>query len=164
MTSKIVLTVVLAVSASPLLAQGAAPQQPQPITRAVFMQRIDSAFTSVDANKDGFTDRAEIEAAETKAMAARKAAIIREREAGFRALDTNKDGSLSLAEFNAKIAAAPLPKPNAAPALSKLDTNKDGRISLAENRAPAMAQFDRIDTNKDGTVSVEEQKARAAKR
>jgi len=75
LTKKILILAVLAASATPALAQPAkAPAQgPQPITKAAFMQRIDSAFVNVDANKDGFTDRAELEAAETRAFAARKA-------------------------------------------------------------------------------------------
>jgi Ca2+-binding EF-hand superfamily protein len=167
-TNRLFVTAFLASTfiAAPALAQAAsAPAQgPQPISKTAFMQRIDSAFVAVDANKDGFTDRAEIEAAETKAFAARKAMGLKEREAAFRKLDTDKNGSLTLAEFNAVAAAQALPKPNAAPVLDRMDTNKDGKISLAENRAPAMTQFDRADTNKDGTLSVEEQKAAAAQR
>jgi Ca2+-binding EF-hand superfamily protein len=158
-TKKILLCAILAAAATPVLAQASAPAQPQPITRTSFMQKIDSAFTGVDTNKDGFTDRAEIEAAEAKALAARKTVVLKERERAFQRLDSNKDGLLSLAEFNAIIAAQALPKANATPLLNKLDTNKDGKISLSENRAPAMAQFDRADTNKDGTISAAEQKA-----
>jgi Ca2+-binding EF-hand superfamily protein len=158
------LIAILASTASPALAQGAAPARtPQPVPKAAFIQRIDASFSAVDTNKDGFSDKAEIEAAEAKVLAARKAQLINEREAAFRELDGNKDGSLTLKEFNARLVAQPLPKANAAPMISKLDTNKDGKISAAENRAPAAAQFDRADTNKDGTLSVDEQKARARK-
>jgi hypothetical protein len=56
-TAKILITAILTASASPVLAQaGAAPAQPQSLTRTIFMQRIDAGFTSVDANKDGFWD------------------------------------------------------------------------------------------------------------
>ena len=154
-------TAMLTVATVPAMAQTAAAQGPQPIAKTVFMQRIDRDFVSADANKDGFADRAELEAAETKLFAARKAALLRNREAAFRQLDANKDGNLTLAEFNAAVNAAPLKKPDAAPVLNRFDTNKDGKVSLAENRAPAIAQFDRADTNKDGTLSVEEQRARA---
>ena len=163
--NRILLTALIAATAAPSLAaqttQGARPaaQAPQPLTRAVYVQRIDSAFVAVDANKDGFTDRAEMEAAETKAIAARKAQFIRDREAAFRRLDADKNGALTLQEFNAIAAATPLPKANATPLLTRLDTNKDGKVSLAENRAPNLAQFDRADTNRDGTLSVEERRA-----
>jgi hypothetical protein len=157
----LLLTAFLTTVATGAVAQNTtgAAQGPQPLTRATFMQKVDDSFVSVDANKDGFMDRAEIEAAEVKVMNARKAALIRQREAAFRKLDTNKDNALSLQEFNAPVAAVAIPKGNAAPILGRLDTNKDSKVSLAENRAPAMAQFDRADTNKDGVLSAAEQRA-----
>lgn len=145
----------------PVAAQNAArpAAAPQPIARANFLAQADSAFVAVDANKDGFTDRAEIEAAESRGLANMKVRSIREREAAFRRLDADKNGTLTLAEFNAVAQAQALPKPDAAKFLNVLDTNKDGKISLAENRAPAAVRFDRADTNKDGTLSVAEQNA-----
>ena len=165
MNKQLLLAAIIATAAGPAFAQGAAPARtPQPVTKAAFLQRIDAGFSAVDTNKDGVTDRAEIEAAETKAMAARKTEVLKEREDAFHKLDANKDGSLSLQEFNGPTAAQSLPKANATPMLSRLDANKDGKVSLAENRAPAAAQFDRADTNKDGTLSVDEQKKAAAAR
>ena len=165
MTNHLLLSLILASMASPALPQAnaAPPKGPQPMSRTVFMSRVESAFVAADTNKDGFTDRAEIEAAEAKAMAARKSNQVKQREAAFRQLDKDKNGSLSLQEFNS---AAPgqNAKPNAAPAIARLDTNKDGKISLAESRTPAEAQFSRLDTNKDGILSVEEQRRPAAQR
>jgi hypothetical protein len=159
-THRLLLTVFLATAATAALAQNAAAPAPgpQPLTRTTFMQKVDNSFVTVDSNKNGFMERAEIEAAEVKALTARKAALMRQREGIFRKLDTNKDNALSLAEFSAPIAAAPI-KADAAPILARLDTNKDGKVSLAENRAPAMVQFDRADTNKDGVMSPAEQRA-----
>lgn len=162
MTNRYFVTTLLIALGAPAIAQAApaaTAQGPQPMSKAAFMQRIDSAFVNVDANKDGFTDRAELEAAETKAFVARKAAVLREREAAFRKLDTDKNGSLTLQEFNSVASGQALPKADVTPFLTRFDANKDGKISLAENRGPAMAQFDRADTNKDGTLSVEEQRA-----
>ena len=161
MTHRFLLTAFLSTAAAAASAQNAtAPAQgPQPLTRTTYMQKVDSSFVMVDTNKDGFMDRAEIEAAETKVMTGRKVAVIRQREALFRNLDVNKDGNLTLAEFNAKVTAAAIPKANATPVLGRLDTNKDGKVSLAENRAPSMTQFDRADTNKDGSLSPAEQRA-----
>ena len=157
MTRQLLLTLILATAASPALAQaGGAAKGPQPVSRTVYMSRIDGAFTAIDANKDGFADRAEIEAAENKAMAARKAQLLKQRETAFRQLDKDKNGALTLAEFNGPTAAQAIPKANATPRLTRFDTNKDGKISTAENRAPATAQFDRLDANKDGILSVEE--------
>jgi hypothetical protein len=162
----LLLIAIVAGAAGPALAQGsAAPAKtPQPVAKAAYVQRIDAGFAAVDTNKDGFTDKAEIEVAETKVLGARKAQVINQREAAFKQLDTNKDGSLTLTEFNAQLVKQALPKANAAPMLARLDTNKDGKVSAAENRAPAVAQFDRADANKDGSLSVDEQqKARAKK-
>ena len=165
MTHRFLLTAFLSTAAVAAHAQNttAPAQGAQSVTRSNYMQRIDSVFVNIDSNKDGFLDKGEIEATEAKALAARKAAGLRQREAAFRRLDTNKDGSLTLQEFNAQAAAAPLPKSSAGPLLSRLDTNKDGKVSLAENRVPAMTQFDRADSNKDGTLTPEEQRARPKK-
>ncbi len=140
-----------------------AANTPQPIPRTAFMQQIDSAFVAADANKDGFADRAELEAAQVKEFNARKASAIRQREAAFKSLDKDNNGLLSLAEFNAVVAAQPI-KTDTAAVLSRFDTNKDGKVSLAENRAPALAQFDRADTNRDGLLSPSEVRAAAARR
>lgn len=157
MTNHLLLTLLLASAASPALPQAAAaPKGPQPISRTVYMSRVDSGFGAIDTNKDGYASRAEIEAAEAKALGARKAQLLKQREAAFRQMDKDKSGSLTLAEFNAATAAQS-PKVDATPRLNRLDTNKDGRVSMVENRAPASAQFDRLDTNKDGILSVEEQ-------
>lgn len=164
MTNHLLLSLLLASAASPALPQAAAaPKGPQPVSRTVYMSRVDSGFAEIDTNKDGSVDRAEMEAAETRAIAVRKGQILKQREAAFRQLDKDKSGSLSLSEFNSVVAAEPTRKPDAAPRITRLDTNKDGKVSMAENRAPANAQFDRLDTNKDGILSVDEQKKRPAR-
>ena len=149
---------------APLAAQAApAAQAPQPIPRAAFMQRIDSVFVSADANKDGFADRAELEAVQVREFNNQKTFVLKQREALFKRLDKDNNGALTLAEFNAPVTGAPV-KTDAAAVLGRFDTNKDGKVSLAENRAPAMSQFDRADGNKDGVLSVAEQKAAGARR
>jgi Ca2+-binding EF-hand superfamily protein len=161
-THRFLLTAFLSTAAVAAPAQNTTgpAQGTQPLSRANYLQRVDSSFVTVDTNKDGFMDRSEIEAAEAKVMSARKATALRQREEAFRRMDANKDGSLTLQEYNAALVATPLPKSNASPVLARLDTNKDGKVSLTENRAPAMAGFDRADTNKDGVLSPEERKAR----
>jgi len=164
-TNPLLLTLILATMASPALPQSGAtqPKGPQPISRAVYMSRIDGGFSAIDTNKDGFTDRAEIEAAETRLLATRKSQQLKQREAAFRQLDKDKNGSLSLQEFNAALAAQ-TSKPDVSAYVTRLDTNKDGKVSMAESRAPAAARFDRMDANKDGVLSVEEQRKPAIKK
>ena len=163
MTKKLALFATLAaLPAAAVLAQAApvqAPAAPQSMTKAAFLADIDKAFDAVDANKDGVTDKAEIEAAQTRSFAARKAAVLKEREGAFKQLDKDNNGSLTLAEFNAALQAAPLPAANSAPFITKLDVNKDGKVTKAENRNPAMAEFDSLDKNKDGTLTQAEVKA-----
>ncbi|MCY7271960.1 MAG: EF-hand domain-containing protein [Sphingomonas bacterium] len=156
-------TITPASAQTPAARPAPAANAPQPIPRTAFMQRIDSVFVVADANKDGFADRAELEAVQVKELNGRKAYVIKQREAAFRSLDKDNNGSLSLAEFNAVVAAQPI-KTDTASVLGRFDTNKDGKVSLAENRAPALTQFDRADTNKDGSLSVAEQKATASRR
>lgn len=165
MSTRLVLTLLLASAAvAPLAAQApAAAPAAQPIPRAAFMQRIDSVFVAADANKDGFADRAELEAVQVKEFNAQRAYVLKQREAVFRRLDKDNNGALTLQEFNAPVAGAPVTT-DVPGVLSRLDTNKDGKISLAENRAPAMSKFDRADINKDGVLSVAEQKAAAARK
>lgn len=159
------LTIAIAAMASPALPQATpAPKGPQAVSRAVFMARIDRAFGEIDANKDGYASKAEIEAAEAKALETRKARVARQREAAFHRMDKDKNGSVSIQEFNAAMDAMPDRKPDATARLNRYDSNKDGRISMVENRGPATAQFERLDTNKDGILSVEEQKARGRRR
>ena len=76
MTHRLLLTAFLTTATAAAGAQTAtAPAKgPQPVSRAAYMQKLDESFVAVDANKDGFIDRSEIEAAEVKALAARKAA------------------------------------------------------------------------------------------
>jgi len=148
---------------APLAAQAPAANVPQPVARTAYMQKIDSGFVTADANRDGFADKAELEAVQAREFNAQKAFVIRQREALFKRLDKDNNGQLTMQEFNAQVTAARV-KTDSAAVLARFDTNKDGKVSLAENRAPAMAQFDRADTNKDGSLSVAEQKAAGARR
>ena len=163
MSTRLVLTLLLASApVAPLAAQApAGAPAAQPIPRAAFMQRIDSVFVAADANKDGFADRAELEAVQVKEFNAQRAYVLKQREALFRRLDKDNNGMLTLQEFNSPVVGAPVTT-DVPVVLSRLDTNKDGKVSLAENRAPAMSKFDRADTNKDGVLSVAEQKAAQA--
>ncbi len=143
------------------LAQSAQPaaQAPRSETRADFAKDLDQRFGGVDANRDGFITKAELEAVQAKALQQANAARQQEVEGEFKALDTDKNGSLSLAEF--KAAVRPLTAPKVDEALTSLDKNKDGKVSLEEFRAPRLAMFDKVDANRDGTITEAEVKAAA---
>ena len=149
------------VVASPVAAQQAAPAQPQPqpVAKADFIANWDKRFAAVDSNKDGFTDKAEMEAAQARIFETRRAQLLQRNEQAFKTLDVNNDGNLTLAEFNAKIREEKAPPFDASKEVADLDTNKDGKISVEESRAPALARFAQIDTNKDDTLSVAELEA-----
>lgn len=136
-----------------------AQQAPKPVTKADFAKNLDTRFATVDTNKDGSLNQAEITAVQTRAL--QQLATVQQQRVGaeFQKLDTNKDNQLSLAEFRA---AAPPVRAEQTPQqmLAQLDTNKDGRISPQEYRAPQLANFDRTDANKDGTVTPQEVQAR----
>ncbi len=144
---------------APLAAQNAPAPQTSVITKTIFLQNVDKGFVAIDSNKDGFADRAEIESAQIKTLAALKAGAIKQLEGQFKALDKDNNGTLTVQEFTAMAAARPLPKADAANFLKNFDTNKDGKVSLAERRTPAAALFDKADTNKDGQLSAAEQQA-----
>lgn len=151
--------------AAPLAAQtGGAAQQPATISKTAFLQNVDKGFVAIDANKDGFADRAEIESAQVKTLAALKAAAVRQLEAQFKSLDKDNNGALSVQEFTSAAASRALPKADAGNFLTTFDANKDGKVSLAERRTPAAAQFDRADTNKDGQLNSAEQQAATRRR
>lgn len=155
---------IASLAASPALAQEQAQpaqQAPQPVTKTAFIENWDKRFAAVDTNNDGFTDVAEIKAAQVKIFEARKAATLQRNEAVFAKLDANNDGMLSKDEFQAPIKAEKAPDYDPSKEVAQLDTNKDGKISLEESRAPALARFAAVDANKDGTLSIAEMQAAA---
>ena len=143
--------------------QAAAGAAPKPVTKADFTRDLDARFASMDANKDGSLSKAELQAAQAKAVAAVNKLRDDRVRAEFNQLDTNKDGQLSYAEFSA---GAPTVKANETPdqLAAQLDTNKDGKVSADEFKSPQMAKFNALDANKDGTVSVDEMRRAATKR
>jgi len=132
-----------------------AARGPQQVTRAEFAKTIDGRFAAVDTNKDGSLTKAEIAAAQARALQQAQAIEAQRIEAEFKKLDTNKDNQLSLAEFKA---AAPTMKSAESPEkmIEGLDANKDGKVSAAEYRAQPLANFDKADANHDGILTAAE--------
>ena len=105
--------------------------------------RFAERFDAMDANKDGYLDRSDMQAR----MAERRAAF-------FAAADANKDGHLSREEFaahrNARMAErhkAMQPRAQAAGKAMPTEAERAQRMAAA---------FDRIDSNKDGRISKAE--------
>ena len=132
----------------------AKPAAPPPLTRAIFLQEMDSQFRKMDADKNGQLTRIEIE--QFQKLVAVAEAESRNR-AQFAQLDSDKNGQLSAAEFGKLV--TPAPPANAAPMLSREDANRDQKISLIEHRAATLANFDRLDSDKDGVVTGAEMRA-----
>jgi Ca2+-binding EF-hand superfamily protein len=130
-------------------------QAQQQISKVDFTKNIDTRFAALDTNRDGSVSKAEIEAAQAKALQEAQADQQQRMEAEFNKLDTNHDKSLSLAEFKA---AAPAPTAAETPdqMIAAMDTNKDGKISAAEYRAQPLANFDKADANHDGVLTAQE--------
>jgi hypothetical protein len=162
--------IVIAIAAV-LAASGPAPAQaqkpatvarpPGPITRAQFLNQLNSAFAAMDTNHDGSVSVAEVEAAQARDLQKAQAAARAKLETEFRQLDTNHDGQLNLQEFEAIATVHATSTPQQI--VQQFDTNHDGKISPAEFNAPRLQQFDRADTNHDGVVTPAEAAAAAKK-
>ena len=146
------------VSTFAILMMQAAPapkaEAPQPVTKATVQAGTKADFDRLDANHDGWVDKAEAERGRDANVAVMQKRRSDQITATFGRLDANKDGSLSRQEFDAlyrRIVAVP-----GLPWLVNNDVNKDGRVSLAEATSQAMATFDRRDTDRNGILSTRE--------
>jgi hypothetical protein len=155
--------VLLAGAPAAATAQTAAkPEAAPPITRTALKQRLDSEFQELDANKDGFLSKEEIQAAFSREVTDMQAKLREKQKQDFDKLDTNHDGKLTLDEYQAATSISA----NAAAVdarLEALDTNKDGKISAAEYQNRLLVRFDKLDKNKDGSLSASERMAAAPK-
>lgn len=145
----------IAALASAAAAAAQSADQPKTVTRTEILAEAETSFKAMDANNDGVLTKAELEAAQNKALAAAEAERKSEVAAEFKKLDIDNNGSLSLAEFEA--VARPV-KARVTPdqALAEFDSNKDSKISLEEYRKPRLAMFDKVDANHDGTITTQE--------
>lgn len=145
--------------------------------RADVQARVARHFARVDANRDGFVTKAEVEA--VVGSRGRKAGGLANPGAMFERLDTNRDGTITRAEFDAAQAqrqqrvAARDTNGDGRPDARRMgqgrrmgalggrmfemaDANRDSRVSLQEATAAAVRHFDMIDANRDGQITHEE--------
>ena len=137
-----------------------------PMTRSSVEAMVKEHFAKIDANGDGYIDKAEADTAREKMMA-----DMRDRH--FKMMDTNGDGSISRAEFDAesKMMAMhgdmppPPPAPNApnappAPPPPPMMMHDGGMAMMGGHGSMMMrhegGMFERADANKDGRVSLAE--------
>ena len=140
---RIIMALTAVAASSGALAQSAPAQ---PIPRAQFIAEMDSQFRTMDADRNGLLDLAEIE--QYQKLSAATEAKTRNR-AQFVELDVNKNGQLSPAEFAKLNEAAPATAANAQPMIARMDGNRDSQISMVEHRAATLANFDRLDTRQE---------------
>jgi Ca2+-binding EF-hand superfamily protein len=155
------------------------------MARASVEAMVQTQFSKVDANGDGFVTRDEGKASRDARKAERQAHRAERRAERFARLDANGDGSITRAEFDAPRAdrgdraerradrrerraerrerrmerRAHRGMRFGAKRFERMDANQDGRVSLAEATALRLQRFDRIDANKDGTITREERRA-----
>jgi len=86
-------------------------------------------FAAIDANKDGYLVRSEINAWHEKQRPLREAEMRKRFDERFAAADLNGDGKLSRVEVDEKM-------PRIAKSFAWLDENRDGFLSRAELQPP----------------------------
>ena len=109
----------------------------QPMSKAQMLERADTRFDRMDANKDG-----QLSAEERKAGAETARAAMAERKGG------------EMADFMPGARRGGMGDRM----LERADANGDGMISKAENRAAVEARFARMDANGDGTIGADERR------
>jgi Ca2+-binding EF-hand superfamily protein len=146
-----------------------------PMTRADVEKKVETHFSQMDANHDGFVTRDEAKSGKVKMHVQRHERRQEMREGNkdemFARLDSDGNGSISRAEFDAHFANGMGHKERKIIIRRKMkgqehgmmfdqaDADKDGRLSLAEAMQNHMAMFDRADADKNGIVTPEEHQA-----
>ncbi|QNM81791.1 calcium-binding protein [Sphingomonas sabuli] len=134
-----------------------------PVTRAAMLEKVQSHFAKLDADRNGV-----VTAAEMDAMRAQHQGRMGQRgEKRFDRLDANDDQAISKAEFDAAHAkmgdhrgkGMRMGGMGGRMIMRMADANKDGNVSLQEATAAAATHFDQADANRDGTLTREEMRA-----
>jgi Ca2+-binding EF-hand superfamily protein len=158
-----------------LAASAPAPQQSQhqvkAMTRAEMVQKVQERFARLDANKDGYVTKAEMESAQASMHQRMAGHMEQPASAMFDRMDANHDGSVTRTEFEAphtamadrmegkRMGMRSMHRAMDEHMFATADGNNDGRVSLQEATAAAAARFDRLDANHDGTITPDERRA-----
>lgn len=124
----------------PLLLQAATPAAPGQPPATMVVEPVAMAIAAFDADGDGRTSRAELEAGVARS---------------FAAIDTARSGSLGYIAFG-DWAERWLGDRNALPSPFEVDTDGNDRITPAELQAAFARVFARLDTDRDGNVTRKE--------
>ena len=154
---------------TPVAPMATTPMMQMPETRDGVVAMVREHFTQMDANRDGYVTRDEMQGMRGERRAKRMA--MRGQSPGaagggaFERLDSNHDNMISREEFTAHRAmrAEHAGKRGNRTAMRghgmmmrRADADKDGRVSLAEAQAAAVEHFDKVDVNRDGRITPEE--------
>jgi Ca2+-binding EF-hand superfamily protein len=136
------------------LLSACAPYEPYSTGYPAHVETPASAFDRLDANRDGFLSRGELD---TLGIASQPLPPPETAEAAFQRLDVNRDGFLSRGEVGGTLATIP------GASFEVADANRDGFLSSGEvmphlrwleRRAPATAgTFESYDRDRDGFLN-----------
>jgi Ca2+-binding EF-hand superfamily protein len=164
---------------APALAQTAATaghHRMKPVARAEVSQKVQQHFVRLDADRDGFVTRAEVDAGRDSMRARKEERAEKRGDARFDRIDANNDSAISREEFEAARAqrqqraggrgARSAGKRHFAGLgghmFEMADLNRDGRVSPQEANQAALQHFDRLDANRDGMLTRDEMRAARA--
>ena len=177
---RILFAAAMLLCATDATAQQAAPsvQRDGVQTRSEAVQRVQTMFARIDANRDGYLDQAETQALRGQARGQRiqrgaRNADPARREQAFARLDANRDNMISrdewaraqalrsqrMAERQGLRGQRMAMRGNAmrgGAMLRMADADRDSRLSLQEATNAALQRFDRADRNRDGQVTRDE--------
>lgn len=150
-------------------------------TRAEVVQRAQTMFQRVDANRDGYLTLTEAQTmrgqrtAKMQQRRGQRTADPARRQARFDRLDADRNNVISREEWaradaqradrranrgmgERRMAMRGMNGRGGGMMLRMADANRDNRVSLQEATSAALQRFDRIDVNRDGQVTGDERR------
>ena len=171
--NKVLLSAVALAVAMPAFAQVQAPIAPVRDaiqTRDEAVAKVRQHFSRMDANRDGFVGRDELQTmrgADQGERNGRNRMAAGNPGAAFDRLDANRDGAISRDEFGRAremrsevrgMRKAGRTRGIGGGMMKLADLDRDGRVSLQEATNKALQRFDRVDANRDGRITPDERR------